>query len=163
MRTRKIGSLEVSVVGVGCNNFGTRLDGEAVGAVVDAALEQGVNFFDTADIYGRGASEELLGRALGDRRESVVVATKFGGDMGEGRGASADYVRRAAEASLARLGTDRIDLYQLHFPDPDTPLGETLDALDGLVTAGKVREIGCSNFTAAMLDEAWSVTEDGEA
>ena len=164
MRTRRIGSLEVSVVGIGCNNFGSRMDAAAVDAVVGAALEHGVNFFDTADIYGGGGgSEELLGRALAGRRGEVVVATKFGGDMGEGAKASADYVRRAVEASLGRLGTDRIDLYQMHFPDKATPIAETLAALDDLVVAGKVREIGCSNFTSAMLDEAWSAVSEGAA
>ncbi len=164
MRTRTIGSLEVSVVGVGCNNFGARMDDGAVTAVVDAAIEHGVNFFDTADIYGGGGrSEELLGSALAGRRDEVVIATKFGGDMGEGKKASADYVMQAVEASLSRLGTDRIDLYQLHFPDASTPITETLGALDELVTAGKVREIGCSNFTIAMLDDAWSAAQEDAA
>jgi aryl-alcohol dehydrogenase-like predicted oxidoreductase len=156
MEMRKIGRLDVSVVGIGCNNFGGRIDADATQAVVDAAIESGVNFFDTADIYGGGQSEELLGRALGARRDSVVIATKFG--MGDGTslpaGASAASVVAAAEGSLRRLGTDRIDLYQLHAPDQNTPIDETLEALDGLVRDGKVLEIGSSNFDGARIDEA---------
>jgi aryl-alcohol dehydrogenase-like predicted oxidoreductase len=163
MDTRSIGTLEVSVVGIGCNNFGSRLDADAVEAVVTAALEHGVNFFDTADIYGAGTSEELLGKAVRDRRDEVVIATKFGGEMGEGRTAKPEYVHRAVDASLSRLVTDRIDLYQLHFPDPDTPVAETLGALDELVVAGKVREIGCSNFNAEMLREAAGAVGEGRA
>ncbi len=155
MDTRRIGSLAVSVVGLGCNNFGTRLDDKGSAALVSAALEAGVTLFDTADIYGRGRSEEQLGKALGPRRGGVVIATKFGMEMGNGRkGASPAYVRRAAEDSLRRLRTDYIDLYQLHRPDPATPVAETLGALDELVKAGKVREIGCSYFTARELREA---------
>jgi aryl-alcohol dehydrogenase-like predicted oxidoreductase len=155
VETRSIGSLSVTVVGIGCNNFGTRLDEERTAAVVDAALEAGVNFFDTADVYGATKSEEFLGRALGDRRDQVVVATKFGMPTPDGgAGAAPDYVRRACDASLARLGTDRIDLYQLHAPDDTVPIAETLGALDELRRAGKVREVGCSNFTAAQLDAA---------
>ena len=155
METRRIGSLEVTVVGLGCNNFGWRIDEEASARVVHAALEAGVNFFDTADIYGGTRSEEFLARALGRRRDEVVVATKFGMEIDEERrGARPEYVRRACEDSLRRLRTDRIDLYQLHKPDPETPIEETLGALDELVRAGKVCEIGCSNFSAEQLREA---------
>jgi aryl-alcohol dehydrogenase-like predicted oxidoreductase len=155
MQTRRIGSLEATLVGIGCNNFGWRIDEQATAAVVDAALDAGITFFDTADSYGRGLSEEYLGRALRGRRHQVVIATKFGSDMGDGRrGARAAYVRQACEDSLRRLGTDYIDLYQLHRPDPETPIAETLGALDALVKAGKVREIGCSNFTVALLRDA---------
>jgi aryl-alcohol dehydrogenase-like predicted oxidoreductase len=155
METRRIGSLEVTVVGLGCNNFGWRIDEEASARVVHAALEAGVNFFDTADIYGGTRSEEFLARALGRRRDEVAVATKFGMEIDEKRrGARPEYVRRACEDSLRRLRTDRIDLYQLHKPDPETPIEETLGALDELVRAGKVREIGCSNFSAEQLREA---------
>src|SRR5215210_8080880 len=155
MDTRRIGSLEVSVVGLGCNNFGRRLDSGATSAVVDAALDAGINFFDTADVYGGTRSEEYLGRALGRRRDEVVIATKFGSAVDERRkGARPEYVRQAAEDSLRRLGTDRIDLYQLHWPDPQVPIEDTLGALDELVQAGKVREIGCSNFSVEQLREA---------
>lgn len=156
MQTRMIGSLEVSVAGLGCNNFGSRIDQAASRAVVDAALDTGVNFFDTADLYGGRASEEQLGRALRGRRDQAVVATKFGMlPPPEGlTGGHPDWVTRAAHESLQRLGIDRIDLYWMHQPDRDTPIGDTLEALDRLVTAGKVREIGCSNFSAAQLDEA---------
>jgi aryl-alcohol dehydrogenase-like predicted oxidoreductase len=164
LETRKIGSLEVSLVGLGCNNFGWRIDASRSAEVVDAALEAGINFFDTADIYGGGSSEEFLGRALGSRRRTVIVATKFGMKMDEARrGARPDYVRRAAEDSLRRLGTDYIDLYQIHQPDPDTPIADTLGALDGLVKAGKVREIGCSNFSAEQLREAAAAVRPGAA
>ena len=152
MHTRRIGSLEVSVVGLGCNNFGGRLDEQRSAAVVHGALDAGVTLFDTADIYGGTLSEEFLGRALGARRDEVVVATKFGMAVdAERRGAKPDYVRRALDDSLRRLGTDRVDLYQLHQPDPDTPMADTLAALDECVRAGKVREIGCSNFTVPQL------------
>jgi aryl-alcohol dehydrogenase-like predicted oxidoreductase len=155
MEKRKIGSLEVTVVGLGCNNFGWRIDARETAEVVDATLEAGINFFDTADIYASGKSEEFLGRALGSRRSQVVLATKFGMKLDEKRnGAKPAYVRQAAEDSLRRLGTDYIDLYQLHTPDASTRIGETLEALGDLVKAGKVREIGCSNFSAAQLREA---------
>lgn len=155
METRKIGSLNVSIVGLGCNNFGWRLDYDRTVEVVDAALEAGINFLDTADIYGGTESEEFLGRALRGLRSQVVLATKFGMKVDEQRqGAKPDYVRRACEDSLRRLRTDHIDLYQLHQPDPSTPIGDTLAALDELVRAGKVREIGCSNFSAQQLREA---------
>jgi aryl-alcohol dehydrogenase-like predicted oxidoreductase len=152
METRKIGSLNVSLAGLGCNNFGWRIDGQATAAVVDAAIEAGVNFFDTADIYGKGQSEEYLGKALGSRRKDVVVATKFGMKMDEENyGGKPEYVHRAADASLRRLGTDHIDLYQIHQPDPAVPISDTFGALKELVQAGKVREIGCSNFSAEQL------------
>ncbi len=158
METRKIGALEVSVVGLGCNNFGWRIEADATRSVVDAALDAGINFFDTADIYGGTRSEQFLGRALGARRDRIVLATKFGLKIDDDRpgGARPEYIRRACEDSLRRLGTDRIDLYQLHKPDPDVPVAETLGALDELVREGKVREIGCSNFTAEQLREAES-------
>jgi len=143
--------LEVSVIGLGCNNFGRRVDLDGTRAVVDAALEQGVTFLDTADIYGgAGASEELLGQVLQGRRDQVVLATKFGMDMGDGRGprGSREYILGAVEASLRRLRTDAIDYYWYHQPDGVTPIEETLEALDGLVRAGKVRAIGASNFSA---------------
>ncbi len=161
---RTLGSTDIAVstVGIGCNAFGTRIDQDQTTAVVDAALEHGVTFFDTADVYGPGQSEELLGRALGGRRDQVVIATKFGmdleganGDDG-GRRGSATYVGTAVEASLRRLGTDHIDLYQLHTPDPDTPIEETLGALTELAAAGKVWAIGCSNLQAwQLVDAAW--------
>ena len=155
MEKRRIGSLEVSLVGLGCNNFGWRTGAESSAAVVNAAIEAGINFFDTADIYGAGASEEFLGLALGRRLDEVLIATKFGMKMDEQRrGARPEYVQRAAEDSLRRLGTDRIDLYQIHQPDPDVPIAETLGALDDLVRAGKVREIGCSNFSGELLRAA---------
>jgi len=156
---RKIGSLSVTVVGIGCNNFGARIDEKRTEEVVDAALAAGINFFDTADAYGEGKSEELLGRFLGSRRSQVIVATKFGLEMaGQGSGARPEYIRKAFDASLQRLKTDYIDLYQLHKPDPDVPIGETLGALNELVQAGKVREIGCSNFSAQQLREAAAVS-----
>jgi aryl-alcohol dehydrogenase-like predicted oxidoreductase len=164
MDTRRIGALEVSVVGLGCNNFGRRLDSEATSAVVDAALDSGIIFFDTADVYGGTKSEEYLGRALGGRRDEAVVATKFGSAVDDRRkGARPEYVRQAVEDSLRRLGTDRIDLYQLHRPDPQVPIEDTLGALDELVQAGKVREIGCSNFSAEQLREAEEATREGAA
>src|SRR5438045_7336366 len=127
METRRIGSLEISVAGLGCMNFGWRIDANETVKVVDAALDAGINFFDTADLYGKGQSEEFLGRALGRRRDDVLIATKFGLEMDpERKGARPAYVREAIEASLERLGTDRIDLYQLHRPDPATPIADTL-------------------------------------
>ncbi len=162
METRPLGSLDVTLVGLGTNNFGMGMEADAVPPVVAAALEAGINFFDTADSYG--ASEERLGQALGRHRDEVLIATKFGsrvmGEEGTG-GARPDYVRRAVEASLKRLGTDRIDLYQLHRPDPETPIADTLGALAELVAAGKVREIGCSNFSADQLREARAAAGDG--
>ncbi len=164
MRTRKIGSLEVSVVGLGCNNFGGRIDYDASAAVVHSALDAGITFFDTADIYGGTRSEEFLGRALGPRRDDIVLATKFGMQIdAEHKGAKPDYVHSALEASLRRLQTDHVDLYQLHAPDPETPIAETLGALDECIRAGKVREIGCSNFTVEQLREAEGAAPEGSA
>ncbi len=160
MEYRNLGKsgLKVSTVGLGCNNFGMRIDVEAARAVVARALDEGITLFDTADIYGgRGASEEMLGKALGDQRRNVIVATKFGMPFGKGpylRGGSRRYIFAAAEGSLKRLNTDYIDLYQIHQPDPDTPQEETLEALTDLVRAGKVRYIGCSNFAAWQLVES---------
>lgn len=155
MEIRKVGSLPVTVVGIGCNNFGGRIDEKRTREVVDAAVDAGINFFDTADMYAIGKSEELLGRALGRRRSNVIIATKFGQEMeGQGRGARPEYIKQAFQASLRRLNTDYVDLYQLHLPDPDVPIAETLGALDELVKAGQVREIGCSNFSAELLRQA---------
>jgi aryl-alcohol dehydrogenase-like predicted oxidoreductase len=148
MPIRQIGSLDVSLVGLGCNNFGRRTDEAQSTLVVEAALDAGINFFDTADIYGGTLSEEILGRALGKYRGDVVVATKFGIALDPA------YVKRALEDSLRRLGTDYVDLYQLHRPDPETPIAATLGTLAELVAEGKVREIGCSNFSAHQLREA---------
>ena len=161
METRSMGSLEVTVAGLGCNNFGMRIDEAAAKAVVDAALDVGINHFDTADMYGSGKSEEFLGRALGSRRSEVVITTKVGGagPEGEARGGEA-LIHRVCDESLARLGTDYIDLYVFHYPDPDTHIGETLGALAKLIAAGKVREIGCSNFTGTMLEEAETVAAE---
>jgi len=164
MNKRTLGSLQVSEVGVGCNNFGRRLDQEATSEVVLAALEVGINFFDTADIYGDTQSEVLLGRALGARRDEVVIATKFGMPIDDTHfGARPEYVRSACEDSLRRLGTDRIDLYQLHFPDDTVPIADTIGALHELIAQGKVREIGCSNLSAAQLREAKLAAGDGPA
>jgi aryl-alcohol dehydrogenase-like predicted oxidoreductase len=132
-----------------------RIGEQASKEVIEAALSVGINFFDTADMYANGKSEELLGRFLGGRRRDVLIATKFGNEMaGQGSGGRPEYVRRALDASLKRLDTDYVDLYQLHLPDPDVPIAETLGALEDLVNAGKVREIGCSNFSVAQLREA---------
>jgi aryl-alcohol dehydrogenase-like predicted oxidoreductase len=150
--------LKVSVVGLGCNNFGMKCDAEQTRAVVHKAFDEGINFFDTADIYGnRGKSEEFLGKALGERRREVIVATKFGLPMGDGpfhRGGSRRYIMAAVEASLRRLGTDYVDLYQIHVPDPETPQQETLATLDDLVRAGKVRYVGNSNFAGWQVADA---------
>jgi aryl-alcohol dehydrogenase-like predicted oxidoreductase len=152
VQKRSIGTLSASVVGIGCNNFGARLDAAGTEAVVSAAIDAGINFFDTADIYGATRSEELLGRAVGTRRSQVLIATKFGLPLdGERYGAHPDYVRRACEDSLRRLNTDYIDLYQLHVPDEKVPIEETLGALHGLIGEGKVREIGCSNLSVDQL------------
>jgi len=159
---RKLGSLEVSTVGVGCNNFGSRLDQGATQRVVDAALEAGLNFFDTADIYGGTRSEEYLGRALGPRRSQVLIATKFGLPLDDERkGARPEYIRRAVEDSLRRLDTDYIDLYQLHRPDPEVPIADTLGALDQLVRSGKVRALGCSNFNVEQLNASAEAAHRG--
>jgi aryl-alcohol dehydrogenase-like predicted oxidoreductase len=163
MQKRKLGPSgpEVSLVGLGTNNFGGRTDSRASRLVIDKALDLGITLIDTADVYGnKGGSEKILGEVLGLRRKDVVLATKFGlpmDDAGKLKGASRGYIMRAAEASLRRLKTDWIDLYQLHRPDPNTPIEETLRALDDLVRAGKVRFIGCSNFSAAQLQEAQTV------
>jgi aryl-alcohol dehydrogenase-like predicted oxidoreductase len=155
---------EVSVVGLGCNNFGRRVDVDGTRAVVDAALEEGITFLDTSNTYGdpRGRSEELLGDVLDGRRDQVVLATKFGMDMGDGLGprGSRSYVLQACDASLGRLRTDVIDYYWYHEPDGVTPISETLAALDELVRAGKVRYIGASNFSAEQIEEADAVARD---
>jgi aryl-alcohol dehydrogenase-like predicted oxidoreductase len=171
LEKRKIGSLEVTVVGIGCDNFGGRIDEARTHEVVHAALEEGINFFDTADDYpvvppGRSTkSEEFMGRALKGHRDEVVLATKFGLKYDEEHlgGGKADYVRACAEDSLRRLDTDHIDLYQFHRPDPETPIAETLGALADLVDAGKVIEIGCSNFTVEQMREASEVVASGKA
>jgi aryl-alcohol dehydrogenase-like predicted oxidoreductase len=164
METRNIGSLKVSIVGLGCNNFGRRLDARATADVIDAALDAGINFFDTADVYGETKSEQFIGEALGSRRSQVILATKFGNKIDDQRyGASPAYVRQAAEDSLKRLKTDYIDLYQLHIPVPEVPIEETLGALNELVQAGKVREIGCSNFSLSQLREAEDAVQPGAA
>jgi aryl-alcohol dehydrogenase-like predicted oxidoreductase len=166
MRYRPLGSsgLLVSTVGLGCNNFGGRIDLEASRQVVDAALTAGITLLDTADIYGnRGGSETILGELLKGRRDEVVLATKWGGDMGTGPGVargSRRYIRQAVEASLRRLQTDYIDLYQQHVPDPVTPIGETLAALDELVHEGKVRYVGSSNFSGWQIaDTDWTAKD----
>jgi aryl-alcohol dehydrogenase-like predicted oxidoreductase len=157
---RRLGrsGLQVSEVGIGCNNFGGRIDADQTATVVNKALDLGINLFDTADVYGnRGVSEEFLGRALKGRRRDAVVATKFGSTMGEGphwSGGSRRYIYDAVHDSLRRLGTDYIDLLQIHQPDPQTPIEETLRALDDLVRAGEVRYIGNSNYSAAQVTEA---------
>lgn len=172
MTYRQLGDsgLTVSTVGIGCNNFGRRLDQDGTNAVVRQALDSGITLFDTADIYGQGSSEEMLGLALGSERENVVVATKFGMDMQGANGpdwgvrGSRRYVRKAVESSLRRLGTDWIDLYQLHRPDPQTPIDETLAALDELVREGKVRYLGSSNFTGwQVVDADWTARAAGSS
>jgi aryl-alcohol dehydrogenase-like predicted oxidoreductase len=167
MEYRKLGSsgLYVSEIGLGCNNFGQRVDEKGTLRVVDAAIEHGVTLFDTADVYGGSLSEEYLGKALAGKRHDVILATKFGMSMGEGqlmKGGSRRYIMNAVEASLRRLGTDYIDLYQLHFPDPDTPIEETLGALSDVVREGKARYVGCSNFKAYQIGDAqWTSRQDG--
>jgi aryl-alcohol dehydrogenase-like predicted oxidoreductase len=164
LATRPLGtsSLEVSVLGLGCNNFGRRVDLDGTVAVVEAALEQGVTFLDTADIYGGGKSEEYLGHVLEGRRDEVVLATKFGMDMGDGRGprGSREYILHAIETSLARLRTDVVDLYWYHQPDGVTPITETLETLDELIRSGSVRAIGASNFSAEQIKEADAVAQE---
>jgi aryl-alcohol dehydrogenase-like predicted oxidoreductase len=163
MQTRSIGSLDVSLVGLGCNNFGMRCDEERSVAVVHAALDAGINFFDTADIYGGTKSEEFLGRALAGHREQVIIATKFGaplGDDGQSGGANARWIAEAVDGSLSRLRTDYLDLYQQHVPDASVPIEETQEALDGLVRQGKVREIGNSNFSGPQIDAAASLSSE---
>lgn len=170
MRYRTVGrsGLKVSAIGLGCNNFGMRIDEEGTRAVIHAALDAGITFFDTADVYGqRGGSEKLVGKILGQRRKDVVIASKFGLPMDDERrksGASRRYIMLAVEDSLKRLNTDWIDLYQLHRDDPETPLEETVRALDDLVRAGKVRYVGCSNLPAWKVVEAqWIARETGAA
>jgi aryl-alcohol dehydrogenase-like predicted oxidoreductase len=164
MRVRPLGPLTVPVVGLGCNNFGRRIDEAASQLVIDAALEAGVTFFDTADVYGEnGGSESIIGRALQGRRDQVVLATKFGSDMGDGathRG-SRDYIRSALEASLRRLQTDVIDLYQHHREDPETPVAETMAALEELVAEGTIRAYGTSNYAPESLRRAKAAAGDG--
>ena len=167
MQLRKLGAsgLKVSIIGLGCNNFGMRIDQAQTRMVVDAALDCGVNFFDTADIYGGSKSEAFLGEALKGRRDKVVVATKFANPMGEGaylRGGARRYIVKAVEDSLKRLHTDHIDLYQMHVPDADTPIDETLRALDDLVRSGKVLYIGNSNFSGWQIADAdWTARTGG--
>ena len=161
MEQRHLGSLKVSAVGLGCNNFGMRINAEETKNVVDAAIESGINFFDTADIYGGTKSEVFLGEALGARRPHVIVATKFGMPIDDSHfGAKPDYVRSACEDSLRRLNTDYIDLYQLHSPDDTVPIADTLGALHDLISAGKVRQIGCSNLSVTQLREAKAAAGD---
>jgi aryl-alcohol dehydrogenase-like predicted oxidoreductase len=163
MRTLGDGGPEVSVVGLGTNNFGGRIDYEQSKAVLDTAIEEGITLLDTADIYSQGTSEEFIGRALEGRRDRVLIATKFGKPMdanpSESRG-SREYIRWAVEASLQRLRTDTIDVYQMHEPNPSTPIEETLGALDELVREGKVRFIGSSNFSAAQIEEADTIARE---
>lgn len=169
MEYRNLGStgLKVSIVGIGCNNFGRRCDEVTTADVVHTAFDVGINFFDSADVYGpRGVSEELLGKAInGMDRSKIVIATKYASPMGEGdlmKGASRRYIMNAVEASLKRLGTDYIDLYQQHVPDADTPIEETLRALDDLVRDGKVRYIGSSNFSGWQIADAdWTARGNG--
>ena len=167
MEFRRLGNsgLTVSEIGLGCNNFGGRVDQSGTKRVVDAALDHGITLFDTADVYGGSDSEVFLGKALGSRRSDVIIATKFGMAMGQdalSRGGSRRYIMKAVEASLGRLGTDYIDLYQIHFPDPATPIDETLSALDDLVRAGKVRYVGSSNFSSWQIADAdWTARSEG--
>ncbi len=156
--TRTIGRVPVSVAGLGCNNFGRRIDEDRSLEVVLAALDAGVTTFDTAESYGDGRSEEFLGRALGARRDDAVIVTKF--SYGVAEQATVEGLARACDESLRRLGTDRIDVYLLHTPDEHTPISETLDGMSRLVEQGKVREIGCSNFSAEQLDEAAAAAAD---
>src|SRR5450432_4944390 len=166
MEVRNLGrsGLRVSLVGLGCNNFGGRIDLEATRRVVHRALDAGITLFDTADSYGnRGGSETMLGETLGDRREDIVLATKFSQPMDDAqtlKGASRRYIMSAVEASLRRLKTDWIDLYQQHVPDPLTPMEETLRALDDLVRQGKVRYVGCSNLPAWQVMKALAVSRE---
>ena len=167
MQLRRLGhsGLKVSAVGIGCNNFGMRIDEKQTQAVVDAAIEAGVNFFDTADVYGATKSEEFLGKAIGKRRHEVVIATKFAmksGPAEHNQGGSRRWIMEACEASLRRLGTDYIDLYQMHRYDPETPLEETLRALDDLVSQGKIRYVGNSNYMGFQVaDAAWTAKMRG--
>ncbi len=156
-RTLGRSGLQVSVVGLGCNNFGGRVDAAGTAAVIDKCIDMGITLFDTADIYGRGKSEEFMGPALKPHRRNIVIATKAAANMGEGpywSGLSRKYLMEAVDDSLRRLQTDYIDLYQVHFPDAKTPVEETLAALDDIVKSGKVRYIGCSNFSGWQVVEA---------
>ena len=162
MDTRRLGPLDVTVVGLGCNNFGTRLDEAGTADVVSACLDVGVTFFDTAEVYGFGLSESYLGKALRGRRADALVATKFGypsSGAPAGAGGSAKRIEQSVEGSLRRLGTDYIDLYQLHTPDPDTPIEETLGALNDLLESGKVRAVGCSNFSADQIVDSGAAAQ----
>jgi aryl-alcohol dehydrogenase-like predicted oxidoreductase len=170
MEQRRFGNsgLAASVIGLGCSNFGGRTDRAAAGKVVAAALDLGITFLDTADFYGgRGGSEDCLGEILGPRRKDIVLATKFGQPMADhslARGTSRRYVIQAVEASLRRLRTDWIDLYQIHWPDPATPIGETLGVLDDLIRQGKIRYAGCSNLAAWQIADArWSAKCNGSS
>jgi aryl-alcohol dehydrogenase-like predicted oxidoreductase len=161
MELRRLGTsgLKVSAIGLGCNNFGMRIDQAQTQVVVDAALDNGINFFDTADIYGGTQSEVFLGHALKGKRDKAIIGTKFA--MGENAGGSRRYIVSAVEASLKRLGTDRIDLYQMHRPDPETPIDETLRALDDLVRDGKVLYLGNSNFSGWQIADADWISRSG--
>ena len=161
MRTAKLGPLDVSAIGLGCNNFGRALDATGSAAVVNAAVDAGVTYFDTASNYGEGQSESFLGAALGSHRNEAVIGTKFGVPVTgweDSGGSSPEYVRAATERSLRELGTDYIDLLMIHFPDPDTPIADTLEAMSALVEEGKVRVIGCSNFDSGQLTAALDVS-----
>lgn len=163
MEHRTLGQLEISTVGLGCNNFGMRLDAAQTAQVVGAAIDVGINYFDTAESYGNGQSEEYLGRAVRHRRDEVVIATKWGhtNHLADGeRGGDPALIRTRLEASLSRLGTDHVDHYQLHRPDPETPAEETLGCLTALRDEGKIREIGCSDFSAGQLAEAHEAATD---
>jgi len=163
MRMAKLANLDVSAIGLGCNNFGRALDAKGSAVVVNAALDAGVNYFDTASNYGEGQSESFLGAGLGSRRKDAVIGTKFGvavkGWEGSG-GASPEYVRKATERSLRELDTDYVDLLMIHFPYPETPIEDTLEAMSALIDQGKVRQIGCSNFDPTQLSEALDVSEE---
>jgi aryl-alcohol dehydrogenase-like predicted oxidoreductase len=169
MEHRRLGGsgLKVSAVGLGCNNFGGRVDAAGAKQVVDTAIDHGITFFDTADVYGNQRSEVFLGEALGDRRDQVIIATKFGMPTGNTPlefGGSRRYIMAAVEASLKRLNTDYIDLYQMHMPDAETPIAETMAALDALVQQGKVRYIGCSNYPGWLIADAdWTARDHGGA
>jgi aryl-alcohol dehydrogenase-like predicted oxidoreductase len=159
MRFRRMGNsgLKISVVGLGCNNFGRRVDKAGTARVVHSAIDCGITLFDTADVYGNGQSEEFVGAAVRDRRDRVIIATKFASPMGEGpmdRGGSREHIRRAVEGSLRRLGTEYLDVYQMHWYDNETPMEETLSALSDLVCDGKVRYVGCSNYNGWQIADA---------
>ena len=167
MEHRRVGwsGLKVSAIGVRCNPFGIEVDASTAGRIVDTALDLGVTYFDTADSYSQGVSEEIVGQALAGKRDKAVIGTKFGNRMGpeaNDKGTSRKHIMKACEASLARLRTDYIDLYQVHDPDRDTPIEETMRALDDLVRQGKVRYVGCSNFFEWEACEAqWTAEKHG--